>query len=175
MIISNKLENIGSNYYTNRVINNKKTPKIYDISHKYLPNLYKYENIHHFITILFIIPLLFDFNILQEYLSYWIVIFIIRSITTIVTILPKYKHCKNNTYMKFINGCYDKIFSGHFASVFLATLLYLKYDWINVQMVILINIINSIFILLTRAHYTIDLIVAFFITLFIYQNKIQLT
>ena len=174
--ISDKMENVADNYYDTREKNNKTTPKVYDISHKYLPNLHKYNNIHHIITIIFVLPILFDFNILQEFLGYFIVIFIIRSITILVTILPKYKECKYNGKTLFhglFGGCYDKIFSGHFASVFLATLLYLKYNWINLPTLILINFINSIGILLSRSHYTIDLIVALFITLFIYQNNLR--
>lgn len=175
LLSATSLEKIANSYYENRIINNKITPKIYDISHKYLPNLHKYNNTHNLITIVFIIPLLFNFNMLQEYLSYWIVIFIFRSITTRVTILPKYKECKvNNDIIPIYGGCYDKIFSGHFASVFLATLLYLKYNWINLPVLILINFINSISILATRNHYTIDLIVALFFTLFVYQNNLRI-
>jgi hypothetical protein len=174
MLSSTSLEKTASSYYENRIINNKITPKVYDISHLYLPNLYKYYDIHNLITVIFMIPLLFNFNMLQEYLSYWIVIFIFRSITTRVTILPKYKECKVNNDMQIDGGCYDKIFSGHFASVFLATLLYLKYNWINLPVLILINFINSISILTTRSHYTIDLIVALIFTLFVYQNNLRI-
>ena len=118
------------------------------------------------------IPLLFNFNMLKEFLGYWIVIFIIRIITTLVTILPKYKECKTDE--QIFGGCYDKIFSGHFASVFLATLLYLKYNWITMPILILINFINSIGILLRRSHYTIDIIMALFVTLFVYQNDLRI-
>lgn len=170
--MSNNLENIGGQYYDTRQKNNKTTPKVYDITHKFLPNLYKYYNLSHIVTIIFMIPLLFNFNMLEEFLGYWIVIFIIRTITTLVTILPKYKECKTDD--QIFGGCYDKIFSGHFASVFLATLLYVKYGWIKMPTLILINFINSIGILLTRSHYTIDLIVALFITLFVYQNDLRI-
>jgi hypothetical protein len=175
--MSNNLENIASQYYDTREKNNKTTPKVYDIAHKFLPEINKYNTIHHIITFIFILPIFLDFNILQEFLGYWIVIFILRTITTVVTILPKYKECKYNGKSLFhsvFGGCYDKIFSGHFASVFLATLLYLKYGWIKIPMLILINLINSISILLVRGHYTIDLIVAFFATLFVYQNDLRI-
>jgi hypothetical protein len=169
--IFDNLETTANNYYSTRIINKKTTPKVYDIGHKFLPNLYEYNNIHHIITIIFLLPILFNFNMLKEFLGYWIVIFIIRAVTTMVTILPKYKECKSEN--EIFGGCYDKIFSGHFASVFLATLLYLKYSWINLPTLILFNFINSIGILLSRSHYTIDLIVALFITLFVYQNNLR--
>lgn len=174
LYLSHKLEKTGDAYYNNRIINNKTTPKIYDIAHKYLPNFYKYDNIHHVLTILFTIPIFFNFNMLQEYLGFWIVIFIIRSITMTVTILPKYKECTYDGVRPFVGGCYDKIFSGHFVSVFLATLLYLKYGWIKMPLLVIINIINTLSILLSRGHYTVDVIVAFFVTMFVYQNNISL-
>ncbi len=173
--MSNNLENIASKYYDTREKKNKTTPKVYDITHKFLPNLYKYEIFGNILTTIFMLPLLFNFNMLKELLGYWIIILAIRTITTMVTILPKYKECKynNQDIMGVFGGCHDKIFSGHFASVFLSTLLYLKYGWIKMPMLILINLINSISILLVRGHYTIDLIVAFFVTLFVYQNDLR--
>jgi hypothetical protein len=172
-IVSNKLEIIGSTYYNGRIEKNKTTPKIYDIAHKYLPDLNQYDMLHHLITIIFVIPIMFNWNMLNEYLGYWVVIFLIRTITIIVTILPKYKHCKEyDEITMFLGGCYDKIFSGHFSSVFLATLLYLKYGWITMPSLVIINLINSLSILLSRGHYTIDLIVAIFVTLFVYQNNL---
>lgn len=166
---NNNVQITGHNYYDNRQKSKKIEPKIYDIVHKFLPDLYIYEDLHNIITLIFIIPLFFNIKIFKEFLGYIIVIFCIRSITTNITILPKYKKCKEQS---MFGGCYDKIFSGHFTVVFLATLLYFKYKWINLNILILINFINSLSILLVRGHYTIDLIIAFFITLCIYQNKL---
>lgn len=169
---SKLVDDIGHEYYDDRVINQKTNPKIYDVAHKYLPDLGHYDSFHHIITTLLTIPIIFNLNMFQEYLSYWITIFIIRSITNLVTILPKNKHCKKDKAFMFMGGCYDKIFSGHFVSVFLATLLYMKYGWINMDTLVIINFINSMSILLSRGHYTIDLIVAYFVTMYVYQNKL---
>lgn len=171
------IEQTGDTYYLNRIQSNKTNPKIYDISHKYLPDLHDYDaysNFHHLITFGFLIPILFNASMLYEFFGYWFTIFIIRSITIMVTILPKHKHCNNDNSFIFVGQCYDKIFSGHFSSVLLATILYKKYGWINTTTMILLNFINSLSILLSRGHYTIDLIVAYFVTLYVYQNKLTI-
>jgi hypothetical protein len=169
------VDHIANEYYTSRIDNNKLNPKIYDISHKLLPNLYNYEMISNLVTTLFILPLGFNIPLLYEFLGFIIPLLIIRSITTHLTILPKTKHCDVNNSSPFFGGCYDKIFSGHFSVVFLATLLYKKYNLIDDFSLLSINLINSFFILFTRAHYTIDIVVAFFVTLFVYQNNISIT
>lgn len=150
-----------------------KQSTIYDMFHKQFPNMYEYKYINDIITIIFLIPLLTNLNMLHEYLGYWIVIFLIRSVTTIVTILPKNEKCQIENTMSF--GCYDKIFSGHFASVLLASLMYLKYGLIDLNTLIFICIIQAMSILLCQTHYTIDIIIAIFVTLIVYQNDLSLS
>lgn len=171
------LEVYVDSYYNKRISDNKTTPQVFDIAHKYLPDLHYVEWIHH-LTFIFLIPMFFYPVIYKEYSSYWLILFIIRSFMIVVTVLPKYKNCStknednNKIYKLLTGGCYDKIFSGHFASILLATLLYLKYGLININNLIFINIINAFLILATRSHYTIDILVAIFVTLFVYQSPI---
>jgi hypothetical protein len=145
---------------------------IYDIFHNNLPNMYEYKYINDIITMMILLPLLTNFDMLNEYLGYWIVIFFIRSIANIVTILPKNEKCDISNIKSL--GCYDKIFSGHFASVLLACLVYLKYGIIDTSLLVLICIIQAISILLCQTHYTIDILVAIFVTLMVYQNNLSL-
>lgn len=168
----NNLKNEVSRYYDNRIKENKVNPKVYDICFKYLPNLEKYEILSDIITISIVFPIMFYPNILIEYIGYWISIFVIRSITIRLTVLPKSNGCENNNYIN-LGTCYEKIFSGHFSSGLLATMLYYKYNMINLPMLYFLNIINGSMILLTRHHYTIDIVVAIFVTLFVYQNNIS--
>ena len=157
-------------YYKNRT---HKYPKIYDIGHKYLPNLTKYEYISHlyvlFFSIFFLLP-----NIFKEFVGFIIPIFLIRLITIHLTILPKNEECNIDNEFKVFGGCYDKIFSGHFSVVFLITLLLQKHKYISLLWAFILNIINILLILTTRSHYIIDIVVAFFVTLFIYQNDFTL-
>lgn len=168
------LDYTAENYYENRKKHGKINPKVYDIGHRFLPNYDHYSCLNHIITLLLLLPLFSNSDLLTEFLSYFIVILGIRMIIKLVTVLPKHKNCKiGNSFI--VGGCYDKIFSGHFSSVFLASILYLKYNMINLNGLIIINLINSLGILTTRSHYTVDLIVAIFITLFVYQNDLRIT
>ena len=70
--------------------------------------------------------------------------------------------------------CYDKMFSGHlsfglFTTLFLFKNNLLESTFFNKMLFILINIIHFFIIAIIRSHYTIDLIVSFFITTFVYN------
>lgn len=172
-IISSRMDQIGEQYYQERVKRNRKHPKVYDIMHKILPDMSNQLTIlyHDIITALFIIPLFYNVAMLKEYIGYWLVVFTIRVILINITILPRNKNC-NVRKWNFVKTCYDKIFSGHFSSVFLAILLYIKYGWINVYQGVLMCIIVSANILLTRSHYTVDIIVALLVCVIVYQNNL---
>jgi hypothetical protein len=45
---------------------------------------------------------------------------------------------------------------------------------INNFIAILINLVNGMFILLSRNHYTIDIIVSIFVVIIIYQNNLNI-
>lgn len=157
------------------------TSRLYDICHKYLPNYEKYELIGNlYIGFVFLITL-FNLSyavlimIIFEFIAYLIPIFFVRTIFALVTVLPPSSKCVYNPYTSIVNGgCYDKIFSGHFASIFLLTLLLKKYNIISMPILILLNVINVLIILSTRIHYTIDILVSFCITYLMYINKIRI-
>jgi hypothetical protein len=74
----------------------------------------------------------------------------------------------------FRGGCYDKIFSAHFGITFLTTLILFDNGLINNLVAILINLVNGMFILLSRNHYTIDIVVSIFVVIIIYQNNLNI-
>jgi hypothetical protein len=74
----------------------------------------------------------------------------------------------------FRGGCYDKIFSAHFGITFLTTLILFDNGLINNFIAILINLVNGMFILLSRNHYTIDIVVSIFVVIIIYQNNLNI-
>lgn len=166
------MNNIGMGHYKDDI-------RLYDICHKYLPNYEKYElfaNLYIVFVLLFtllkpsyIIPILF------ELVAYMVPILFVRSIFTMVTVLPKSSNATYDPYTAFINGgCYDKIFSGHIAVIFVLTLLLNKYKIITFPIFILLNFMNVLITLLIRSHYTIDIVVSFCITYLMYINKIRL-
>jgi len=170
--INSYLHNIGKDHYNDEA-------RVYDICHIHLPNYEKYEfigNIYIAIVFLFILykPSK-TVSIIFDLLAFIIPIYFIRSILTLITVLPKSSECKYNPSFAFINGgCYDKIFSGHTAIIFVLTLLLNKYKIINFASLIILNIINVSIILLTRTHYTIDVIVSFLVSYIMYTNNIRL-
>jgi len=174
-------EKTGQKYYDSRICNRKTTPKVYDILHKYLPDLSDNNFLGPlkdiYVLVLSLAPFLFfkesGFNTLKEYLILYCFIILTRSIFINLTILPKNKNCENNGDL--IHGCYDKIFSGHFATLFLATLIFYKHGLItNTFWLSFVNIVNVLLIILTRSHYTSDIAVSFIVTLLFFTNSNQI-
>ena len=172
------------NYTNNQYVNKKgqqfyqnNDPDIYDISYEYLPNYEKHEYLSHMYVFLCLLPFLvfWNTNAVMSFLSFLIPIFVLRDITINLTILPKRKKCSvNNTNM--INGCYDKIFSGHVVIVLLATIMFYEFGIIrNVKLLIMMNMINILLILSTRHHYTIDVFLGIVLTILMYSNNIHLS
>ena len=162
------IENIGEVFYSK----NHDFPKVYDILHENFWHIDKFEYASDIIALILIITLIIlDINMFYNYLGFIIVILIIRIFTNILTILPKNNLCVTETGLSIRGKCYDKLFSGHVSSVFIASLLLYKNNYINIILLVLINLINSLFIILSRNHYTIDIVMAFFVSLFVYQNN----
>jgi len=169
--INKYLDTIGKDNYNDEI-------RIYDLCHRYLPNYEKYEfigNIYIIIVFFFIFKSSKYISIIFDFIAFIIPIYFIRSILTLINILPKSSECNYNPSLAFINGgCYDKIFSGHTAFVYILTLLLNKYKIINFATLIILNIVNISIILLTRTHYTIDIIVSFLVSYTMYTNNIRL-
>jgi len=165
----------GKVFYTQRINDGKTKPKVYDLAHKYLPN-YANTNLDFYVKDLYVLlgtllPFIFAGNstAFKAYLGMYIVVILLRCITINATILPK---TKTDTLID--KGSYDKIFSGHFATLFLATLVFYQFKIItNVPLLVLANFINAYIILSTRSHYTVDIIVSIMATLLVFTNKLS--
>lgn len=162
---------IGSNYYKKNTSN-----KIHDLLHDFLPDLYNYHYIIDLIGLAVIIPAFFYFNdsLTIEFLTKFLIIMFIRAFTVISTVLPKYENCDETFTFRsfFLGGCYDKIFSGHTSFILLLTLIYWREHLINGATLLGINFVNILAILLTRSHYTVDVILAVFVTTTIFKLQI---
>ena len=167
----------GSEFY-----DKKDNPEIYDVLHKILPDYSKKEWLTNYMVACAFIPLLLNLNkdFILEYLGFIIVVIFIRDIIINVTILPKHINCSvdhNNMKIEeyFVGGCYDKIFSGHFSFTMMLTLMYYSYGYVtNIPLLVGWNLINGLIIISTRSHYTIDVIMAFFVCAFIYTNNLKI-
>jgi len=159
---------IGSEYYKS-----SEKLELFDISHKLLPDLHAYRPMKDIIGFLGIISLFFfsTESLTIEFITKFTIIMFIRAFTIISTILPKHDKCVDTFGIRsyFLGGCYDKIFSGHTSFMLLLTLLYYREHIIDGFSLIGINVINILLILATRSHYTIDVLLAIFVTTTIYN------
>jgi len=138
--------------------------------HKYLPYWKNNDWLNNLIILITLIPLFYtnNKNMYFDFVALLLIVNILRDIIINITILPKDKNCDPQKYSfmysTVFGACYDKIFSGHFAFVFLLTLLYNSYSVItNVPLLVLWNIFNALAILIIRSHYTIDIVVSFLV------------
>lgn len=113
-----------------------------------------------------------NINILSYFLIGISIVFIIKMLLSFSTILPD--SC-GKCQIKLLNGgCNDLLCSGHFSIVLLIYLLIIKYKLVNKNMnnpLLLLTIIYSFIPILTKKHYTIDILVAL-ITVLLINNYI---
>ena len=169
-----------SNYYTLKIgashYNSTDKFQLFDVFHNILPDLYEYHYLVDIFGILGFLSLFIflDKPIIIEFFSKFIIIMFIRAFTIISTILPKHETCPDEFYLRsyLLGGCYDKIFSGHTSFILLMTLMYYREYIIDMSSLIGINLLNILLILATRSHYTVDIILATFVTLTVFNIHI---
>ena len=174
----------------------KSNIKIWDIIHSNFDDYSRFNYAKNMYLLLFLVPILFNLSkisvesfisFISEFFYKFMIIVFLRSLTIAATIFPK--NCKfkvkksKNIWSKIYNkiicgGCYDKIFSGHMSFGLLLTLLLFKYNFLelNVLNTLLFTIINVIHVLIlgvTRSHFTVDMIVATYVTLFVHQINLN--
>lgn len=158
----------GKKFYNKRKKENKTNPKIFDLGHKYLPNISHVKYINMLINILIFFPLFIDISMFDEFLSFMIPIVILRYITTNITILPNCdKNCKDDDFNLFnmLNGhCYDKLFSGHYASATLISIFLYKKNY-NKFFIGIYNLLSALLLIASRGHYSSDIIFGGYIAL----------
>jgi hypothetical protein len=175
LISSYVTDEIGIAFYEQQ---EKQAGKIFDLIHEITPDLHRYEDIVNLIPLtlmisFFAVPT--GLALIQEFALRFLFIVFLRSLTIMTTILPKHEKCTKRFTMStiFSGQCYDKVFSGHTAFVFLLTLLFLRDGYIPFWFFVVINIAQASLILLTRSHYTIDVVFAFLITYLVYDKDIS--
>ena len=186
----------GSKYYNKiKLKKNNNHLDVWDIIHNNFKDYSKLSYTKNWYTILFLVPIIMNMNyvsiqFIKEFVLKFCIIVFLRSLTIIVTILPKNmsnvntikpkKYEKLTLFDKMVSGgCYDKMFSGHFAFGLLLSLLIFKYNIVSVNIlnvisVILINVFHLMILSVTRSHYTMDMIVSLYVTLFVYNLNVKL-
>jgi len=149
--------------------------KVQDIFHSILPHYHHFEYASDILTGLVIVYLaVMNFSLIYQLGGLVFTLVLLRQLIIQLTVLPKNEKCDIKHSSVFRGGCYDKIFSAHFGITFLATLILYDNRLINKLSVIAINLVNALFILLSRCHYTIDIIVSIFVVIIIYQNNLNI-
>lgn len=176
LFFNNICNTTATDYYDNRIKAGKTNPKVFDILHKFLPDLTEFNIASEVINLLLLSPFFLYWNTeaIHEFTSFILVIFLLRSLMINITILPKHKKCFSKN-LDLTGGCYDKIFSGHFATGFLASLIFYKYNMVsNIPALVAMNTLNAIAILAVRNHYTIDIVVSIFVVIVVFNNNLKI-
>ena len=167
----NNLETKSEKFYKKK----ENAKKVQDFFHNILPHYAHFEYASDIMSGLVIAYLaLMKFNLLYQLSGFIFTLVILRQIVIQMTILPKNEICNIQHSSLLRGGCYDKIFSGHFGITFLSTLILYDNRLINAFFGIVINVANALFILLSRCHYTIDIIVSILVVVIIYQNNLNI-
>ncbi len=171
---------VTSNFWTHDLgmafyDNTENNGKVFDLLHSVTPDMSDLKAYNDIIVSAVALSFLFIPNgvsLFKEFAAKFILIMVIRALTTISTILPKHEKCDSTPrFSRYIKGqCYDKVFSGHTSFVLLATLIYLREGILGWPAFLGINLANITGILLTRSHYTVDIILAILITLLVYDG-----
>jgi hypothetical protein len=182
----------GTKFYKKKgTLRHKTQMPIWDIIHSNFADYSVFNYSKDIYLIAFFLPVIFNLqniSILYLYEFFWkfMILIFLRSFSIISTILPrnsklKVKINKKTDFWTVLyhrtigGGCYDKCFSGHMAFGLLSTFLIFKYDFLemstfNISLFVFLNILHFLMIGITRAHYTVDMIVAIYVTFWIYES-----
>ena len=167
-IVTNKIETDQTNNGNSHII---------DVLHENIPDISHFYKIEDFILGITVIVFfwLYKFKYVKDFAILFIIIRTLRLITMSVTILPKPVAQHNNKYKNtimrfFFGGANDLIFSGHTAFMLLLLLFISKSVHGNMGKLLLVvyALIYSFIIILLRNHYTVDVILAWYITITTY-------
>lgn len=183
--------NKGTKFYKKRKNKKHKIIPIWDIVHSNFSDYSVFNYSKDIYLVIFFLPIIFclqNLSYMYVYEFFWkfMILIFLRSFTIISTILPrnsklKVKINKKTDFLTIVyhrtvgGGCFDKLFSGHASFGLLATLLLFKYCFLesnifNISLFVLINFIHFMMITITRAHYTVDIIVAIYVTFWVYES-----
>jgi hypothetical protein len=149
--------------------------KVQDIFHNILPHFHHFEYASDILVVsVFAYLAIMNFELVYQLGGFIFTLVLLRQLIIQMTVLPKNESCDVKDTSMFRGGCYDKIFSAHFGIAMLITLVLFDNGLINKFFMVFINLLNAFFILLSRNHYTIDIIVSIFVVVIIYQNNLNI-
>lgn len=139
---------------------------LFDLLHTKLPNLKRYERYIDLVPILLILTILYlyvhdglDELLIKYAISTYAILLIIRAAFFSVTVFPS-PFCTKRVTTLGIGGCRDCIFSGHAVLMLLLAYVLFQHNPEYKVPLLIYCILGCLFIISSRAHYTIDVLVA---------------
>ncbi len=163
-----------------------KNCKLFDIIHEYLPDLSRYYHVVDYMVLFMLLGFIAfvtykkDWDLMQQFFICLAMIFVLKYIMQLVTILPDPtvhndqtcdQRYASNSYIRFLVGyCNDMIFSGHTA-VCILTVFALVGHVSPLVLWLLTGYAASVGYLsiAVKNHYTIDVLVAFLAVYFVWN------
>ncbi len=131
-----------------------------DVLHDILPDYSKWVHIRDVILVTFMIPIIFLKNKLLFLISLWdrfMLVIAVKAICIFFTFLPpSNQDCYEK---KYLNHCFHNAVSGHTAFAMLLGIFYVRFGVFK-EYIYFIIALYCIFIIMTRAHYSKDILEA---------------
>lgn len=149
--------------------------KIVDIIHHNLPYLqWPYVSDALVLAQTILATTVMDTATLSEMFLIMGIVQIFRVLCSVSTILPPLKNYHDKYRLGGINGSgTEYIFSGHASYSAISAIYLYQRGWANLLPLLLYNILSQSLIVLTRNHYTVDVILAWIIVPLVYGNVQQ--
>ncbi len=156
-----------------------KDVKIFDLLWHITPDLHQYRVVNDLLPLGLFLFFLMVPNVgplLKEFFGKFLIILLVRALTIVSTILPKHEKCNDNlNWHDYILGqCYDKVFSGHISFVLLICLILLREGILSLPTFFAIVGAQFATIILSRSHYTVDVVLGIVITYLVYDGDYHL-
>lgn len=168
--------------YLNKYTENNNDKPLNDIIHIISDKYFKINKTLLIIKdILCFLPLLYMIYkhpiFICKYIDAYIILRLLKNIFCWITILPIIKRRKNINSLSDIccldiGGNHDLMFSGHIILLLTGILSYMKYYNKNINIYIIFYLlITSIIVIITKSHYSIDVLTSYFVTYSVFKYK----
>lgn len=140
-----------------------------DVLHDMLPDWSKYVYVRDVVMLFLLVPILLIKDKFGFFIDFWevfMIVVLIKAVCIFFTFVPPSNpDCKEK---KYLNHCYHSQISGHAAFVLILAFLYIEYGLFSSEImkwiVYVIVFLYCVLILVTRAHYTTDVISSIIVT-----------
>lgn len=156
---------------------------VWDVGHACLPDMSDHVLYKDAFLLVFLAPFLRRLpssRFLLEFAARFGLLLLLRALVMASTVLPSSGRCRTrdrrtlSPFESLTGGCHDKMFSGHFAFGLVLTLMlfahgHVSSTLVNVSLFALLNVVNAVLIVGTRAHFTQDVLVSALVTLLVFR------